>query len=119
MAGAHGHAGADLPVDYDGRWWDRDGLREFYAPWREVEAMGVPVHVGEFGCYEKTPDDVARAWFADLFAVFAEFGWGYALWEFEGPFGIVGHSRPGATFENKDGYLVDRNLLELMQATRV
>lgn len=117
-----GHAGMPVPtypVAYDGRWWDRDGLRDFYAPWRELEALGVPVHVGEFGCYEKTPDEVARAWFADLFAVYAEFGWGYALWQFEGPFGIVGHGRPGARFEELDGFRVDRGLLELMRSTRV
>lgn len=106
------------PVQYDGRWWDRDGLRDFYEPWRQVEAMGVPVHVGEFGCYDHTPDDVAQAWLADLLAVFGEFGWGYALWEFEGPFGIVGHTRPGAVFENLDGFRVDRRLLDLMQANR-
>ncbi|MFI5915706.1 glycoside hydrolase family 5 protein [Dactylosporangium sp. NPDC051541] len=103
------------PADYDGRRWDVSGLREFYQPWRDLEALGVPVHVGEFGCYEYTPDEVARAWFADLFTVFAEFGWGFALWEFAGPFGIVGHRRPGAVFEQRDGFLVDRNLLELMR----
>jgi hypothetical protein len=117
-----GHAGLGppaYPAEYDGRRWDRDGLREFYRPWRELEAMGVPVHVGEFGCYDRTPDEVARAWFADLFAVFAEFRWGYALWEFEGPFGLVGHSRPGAVFEQLDGFRVDRNLLDLLQSSRV
>jgi len=116
-----GHVGMPAPAypcDYDGRWWDRDGLREFYQPWRDLEAQGVPVHVGEFGCYERTPDDVAQAWFSDLFAVFSEFGWGFGLWEFEGPFGVVGHSRPGALFEAKDGFLVDRRLLELMMSSR-
>ncbi|MDP9794139.1 aryl-phospho-beta-D-glucosidase BglC (GH1 family) [Catenuloplanes nepalensis] len=116
-----GHTGLpapSYPVRYEGRWWDRDGLREFYTPWRSLEAAGVPVHVGEFGCYELTPDDVARAWFADLLAVFAEFGWGCALWEFEGPFGLIGHRRPGATFEKRDGYLVDVALLELLRGAR-
>lgn len=117
-----GHVGLDAPAypcDHDGRWWDRQGLRDFYAPWRDLQAQGVPVHVGEMGCYVHTPDEVARAWFADLFAVFAEQRWGYALWEFEGDFGIVGHRRPGARFERLDGFDVDRNLLELMQVSRV
>ena len=64
-----------------------------------------------------TTDDL-QAWLADLLAVFGELGWGYALWEFEGPFGIVGHTRPGAVFENLDGFRVDRRLLDLMQANR-
>jgi endoglucanase len=112
-----GHVGMPAPAypcDYDGRRWDRAGLRDFYQPWRDLETQGVPVHVGEFGCYEQTPDDVAQAWFTDLFGVFKEFGWGFGLWEFEGPFGIVGHERPGAVFEKKDGFLVDRRLLDLM-----
>ena len=113
--GSRGMAEPKYPVEYDGRWWDAAGLREFYAPWRELEAAGVPVHVGEFGCYEYTQDDVAQAWFADLFDVYGQFGWGFALWEFEGPFGIVGHHRPGAVFERRDGFHVDRNLLDLMQ----
>lgn len=96
--------------------WDRARLRDFYAPWREID---VPVHVGEFGCYEHTPDDVAQRWLADLLGVFASFGWGYALWEFEGPFGVIGHHRPGARFERLDGFLVDRALLDLLQGHRL
>ncbi|MEV0147478.1 MULTISPECIES: cellulase family glycosylhydrolase [unclassified Nonomuraea] len=106
------------PGDYDGRHWDRAALRDFYAPWLAVAARGVPVHVGEFGCYEYSPNDVALRWLADVLGVFASFGWGYALWQFEGPFGVVGHRRPGARFERLDGFEVDRDLLELLQAHR-
>lgn len=104
---------------YPSREWDRAALREFYAPWRAVEAEGVPVHVGEFGCYEQTPDEIAQRWLADLLGVFASFGWGYALWQFDGPFGVVGHHRPGARFEPLDGFLVDRALLDLLQGHRI
>lgn len=72
----------------------------------------------EFGCYEQTHDDVAQAWFTDLFSVFQEFGWGFGLWEFEGPFGIIGHRRRGSHFESRDGFLVDRRLLDLMIEAR-
>ncbi|MFC7484548.1 hypothetical protein ACFQX7_37255 [Luedemannella flava] len=109
-----GSARADLPCSYDGRWWDFQGLREFCTPWREVAARGVSVHIGEFGCFAATSDDVAVRWFADLLAAFREFRWGWALWEFEGPFGVVGHGREGAHFEPHDGYLVDRRLLDLL-----
>ncbi len=106
------------PCSYNGQWWDRDALVEFYRPWRDLEASGVPVHVGEFGCYVETPDDIAQKWFTDLFSVFAEFGWGYALWEFEGDFGVVGHRRPGAVFEERDGFRVDVRLLDLLMGSR-
>lgn len=99
--------------------WNRDTLRNFYQPWREVEAMGVKVHIGEFGCYNKTPNDVALRWFSDLFSLYREFGWGYAMWNFEGAFGIINHGRPGAKYENYKGYQVDRALLDLMLNNRV
>ena len=118
-----GNAGLNEPV-YPGaaqgrRHWDLDTLREFYTPWREVARQGVSVHIGEFGCYDRTPDPVARRWLADVLTVFAEQRWGYALWNFEGPFGVVGHRRPGAVFTDLDGWRVDRNLLDLLRSHQV
>lgn len=106
-------------LEWNGRVWNKQTLREFYRPWREVEAQGVEVHIGEFGCYNKTPNDVALRWLDDLLSLFKEFGWGYALWNFEGPFGIIGHGRPGAVFESYKGYQVDRDLLEMLMKYRV
>ena len=103
---------------WDGRTWDGGALREFYEPWREVERRGVTVHIGEFGCHSQTPNDVALRWFEDLLGVFREFGWGFALWELAGPFGIVGHGRPGAAYEDVSGYRVDRALLELLKGAQ-
>ena len=118
-----GSADAEPPVypglEWNGTVWNKETLREHYRPWREVEKSGVDVHVGEFGCYDKTPDDVALAWFRDLVGLYKEFGWGYALWNFGGPFGIIDHGRPGATYENYKGYKLDRRLLELLLEHRV
>ncbi|HPH97095.1 MAG TPA: cellulase family glycosylhydrolase [Anaerolineaceae bacterium] len=118
-----GSQGMPAPVypgcHWEGKSWDRDAIRGFYQPWRDVESQGVPVHIGEFGCYNKTPNAVALKWFKDLFAVFQEFSWGYAMWNFAGPFGIIGHGRPGARFEPFQGYAVDRDLLDLFLEHRV
>lgn len=105
--------------EWNGKTWDRDAIAEFYGPWREVEAMGTRVHIGEFGCYDKTPNDVALRWFGDLFGLFKQYRWGYALWGFEGAFGIIDHGRPGVVYEEIDGYRVDRALLNLMLESRV
>lgn len=118
-----GHKGLSEP-DYPGlnwNWtvWNKDALRDFYLPWREVQAKGTPVHIGEFGCFNQTPNDVALRWFSDLFALYKEFGWGYALWGFEGAFGIIEHGRPGVKYEDYHGYKVDRALLDLMLESRV
>jgi aryl-phospho-beta-D-glucosidase BglC (GH1 family) len=124
------HAGAGWigdykmpPPVYPGKiwdtYWDREELKRFYEPWREVEALGAEVHMGEFGCYNKTPNDIAVRWLTDLFDVWREFGWGYAMWNFKGPFGIVDHGREGARYEQMDGFNVDRDLFDLMVNSRV
>jgi hypothetical protein len=105
--------------EWDGKRWDREQLRLHYQPWLAVEARGVRVHIGEFGCYSHTPNDVALRWFGDLLGLYREFGWGYSLWEFRGAFGIIDHGRPGARLETIDGYLVDRDLLDLLKANQV
>ncbi|MFQ3587687.1 MAG: hypothetical protein SNJ76_08510 [Fimbriimonadaceae bacterium] len=84
-----------LGSDRDGIAGNRDARREFDRPRREVEALGVPVRIGGFGCFDRTPNDVARRWFEDPVSIDREFGWGGALGEFRSPFGIVGHGRPG------------------------
>jgi endoglucanase len=105
-------------TEWMGRRWDLDALREFYSPWREVESKGVAVHVGECGCYSRTPNEVAMRWLRDLFGLYKEYGWGFALWNFKGPFGVAEHGRPGARLERYKGFMVDRALLDLMLESR-
>ena len=103
---------------WQGRIWNRATLRDSYKPWRAVEKRGARIHIGEFGCFNRTPNDVAVCWLTDLLSIFKEFGWGYAMWNFQGPFGIIEHGRPGAKLERIDGYNVDRALLDLMRQGR-
>lgn len=118
-----GHADAPDPVypgvEWQGRTWNRDTLREFYQPWRDVEARGARVHIGECGCYNRTPNDVALRWLRDLFGLYREFGWGFALWNFAGDFGIADHGRPGATYEQMHGFNIDREYLDILLQSRV
>lgn len=118
-----GHADAPAPkypgLRWQSRTWDRTTLRDSYKSWRDVERRGAGIHIGEFGCFKHTPSDVAMRWLADLLSIFREFGWGYAMWQFKGPFGIIEHGRPGARFESVAGYDVDRALLDLMLGHRV
>jgi aryl-phospho-beta-D-glucosidase BglC (GH1 family) len=105
-------------TEWEGRTWDRHAIKEYYGPWRAVEAMGVEVHIGEFGCYRTVSQAPALRWLEDLMSIYAEFGWGYSLWEFEGSFGIIGHGRPGGRYELYRGYMVDRRMLELYASGR-
>ncbi len=105
-------------VLYEGRRWDQAALRDFFEPWRAAERLGAAVHIGEFGCYNQTPNADALRWLGALLGLFREFGWGYAMWNFEGPFGIVNHGRPGARIETVGGYPVDVELLDRMLNAR-
>jgi len=109
----------EYPGLSDGNIWDKNKLREYYKPWREVEDTGTNVYIGEFGCFNKTPNDVALRWLSDLLSLYREYKWGYALWNFEGDFGIVEHGRPGAKYEKLDGFNVDREFLDLLIENRV
>ena len=103
-------------VRADGSRCDIESLRAYYRPWQEVEAKGVRIHIGEFGCYNKLPNPVALAWLNDLMTVFLENRWGYSLWNFNGAFGIIGHNRPETKWENYKGFLVDREMLEIYKS---
>lgn len=112
--------GIEEPVypgtNWAGKTWSKDTLFEHYAPWKELADAGVAVHVGEFGCYDSVNNKTALKWFEDLFDVYKKLGWGYALWNFEGAFGIAGHNRPDTRWEIIDGYRIDRDLYELFKA---
>jgi aryl-phospho-beta-D-glucosidase BglC (GH1 family) len=95
---------------------DINTLRNYYKPWRELEARGVSVHIGEFGCYNKLPNDLALRWFNDLISIFNEYNWGYSLWNFKGAFGIADHGRPETKYESYKGMNIDMALLELLKS---
>jgi len=104
-------------VDRDGSRWDRARLEaEAIRPWRELAARGVGVHVGEFGCFNKTPHDVVRAWMTDFLDLWQAEGWGWALWNFRGGFGVLNSERADVTYEDFRGHKLDRALLDLLRS---
>lgn len=95
---------------------DRAWLKEHcIKPWKELEAKGVGVIVGEWGAYNKTPHDVALRWMEDCLANYQEAGWGWILWEFRGSFGILDSKREDVKYEDCNGMKLDRKMLELLQ----
>ncbi|HWA28829.1 MAG TPA: cellulase family glycosylhydrolase [Lacunisphaera sp.] len=90
-------------------------LEEFYAPWIALKNQGVGVHCGECGCWNQTPHAVFLAWFGDVLDILTRNGIGYALWEFDGDFGVLNSGRADVAYEDWHGQKLDRKLLELMQ----
>ncbi len=94
---------------------DRKSIDAYFEPWRRAAQQGVPIHVGELGCYKFTPPDVTLAWFDDTLDVIGELNSGWALWNFRGPFGILDTQRAGTKYQDWHGHQLDRPLLELLR----
>jgi endoglucanase len=90
-------------------------LEEFYKPWIALKEQGVGVHCGECGCWNKTPHEVFLAWFGDVLDILTTNGIGYALWQFDGDFGVLNSGRADVAYEDWHGQKLDRKLLALLQ----
>ncbi len=112
------HAVPAWPMKDDaGTTWDRARLeREYVDRYRSLVARGVQIHVGEWGCFNRTPHDVTLAWMGDALAVWKEAGWGFALWNLRGSFGILDSERADVAYEDFKGHKLDRRMLELLRA---
>ncbi len=96
--------------------WDRERLRkERIEPWKALEHKGVGVHVGEWGAFQHTPHKVVLAWMRDYLELWKEAGWGWAMWNFRGSFGILDSNRADVKYEDFRGHKLDRKMLELIK----
>ena len=84
-------------------------------PWKQAESQGIGVMVGEWGSYNKTPHDVVLRWAEDCLSNWQQAGWGWAMWNFRGPFGILDSERADVKYEDFEGHKLDRKLLDLLQ----
>jgi endoglucanase len=96
--------------------WDREKLRQQrIEPWKNLREKGVGVHVGEWGAFNKTPHPVALAWMRDCLALWKEAGFGWALWNFRGSFGVLDSERSDVHYESFRGHQLDRKMMDLLQ----
>jgi endoglucanase len=95
---------------------DRASLRaRQIEPWRGLQARGMGVHVGECGGFNRTPHSVFLGWMTDCLSLWKGEDWGWALWNFRGPFGVLDSHREDVRYESWKGHKLDRALLELLQ----
>jgi endoglucanase len=94
----------------------RDRMRaRWIEPWLALRQRGIGVMVGEFGAYSRTPHRVVLAWMEDMLALWREAGWGWALWNFRGSFGVLDSGRSDVAYERWRGHRLDRAMLNLLQ----
>lgn len=94
----------------------REWLAErWIAPLRALQAKGVGVMVGEFGAFNKTPHTIVLRWMRDNLTNWKDADWGWALWNFRGPFGVLDSERDDVAYEEFRGHKLDRKMLDLLQ----
>ncbi|MBN1649508.1 MAG: cellulase family glycosylhydrolase [Spirochaetales bacterium] len=100
------------PEGFENHFRISDGL----DAWRAAAAQNhAGIMIGEFGVYNKTPHDVTLALLEYKLRAFTSAGFGWALWEFAGPFGPMDSARPDVIYEEYQGHLLDRKMMELLQ----
>ncbi len=68
---------------------ERNAVRQDFAPLLEIsEKENIPVHIGEFGAYEKADLASRERWTTFLARYFESLDWSWAYWEFCAGFGI-------------------------------
>ncbi len=103
-------------TDDKGQVWDRKRLKQEYIDRYQVLVdQKVQIHVGEWGCYNKTPHTVALAWMQDCVSLWKEAGWGNALWNLRGSFGVLDSERADVKYEEYKGHKLDRKMLEVLR----
>jgi endoglucanase len=102
--------------DGKGRVIDKAVLwKEQIEPWKQLEAMGVGVIVGEWGAYRYTPHPVVLAWMEDCLSNWREAGWGWCLWNFRGDFGPLDSGRADVAYADFHGSKLDEQMLALLR----
>ncbi|MCD6284303.1 MAG: cellulase family glycosylhydrolase [Anaerolineae bacterium] len=64
-------------------------VEDLVQPLAVREETRLPLYCGEFGCFDRTPAPLRRAWYRDILSVFRQYDIAWANWDYKGSFGIV------------------------------
>jgi endoglucanase len=103
------------PGQVGNQYLQRSMLEEYYQPWIDLVKKGVGVHCGECGCWNKTPHKVFLAWFGDVLDILSSNNIGFAIWNFQGDFGILNSDRKDVEYQDWYGHKLDKAFLTLLQ----
>jgi endoglucanase len=117
VAGSENWPKPTYPINEGGAVWDRKRIqKDQVEPWKALERTGVGVMVGEFGSHNQTPHDVVIPWMRDCLEAWKGAGWGWALWNFRGNFGILDSDRADVSYQSYRGHKLDRAMLSLLES---
>ncbi|MBO4287072.1 MAG: DUF2341 domain-containing protein [Kiritimatiellae bacterium] len=76
---------------------------------------GYPVMIGEFGCFAETDYESTLKFMENYFNSWRARGYGWAIWDYDSPFGFVESGRPDAEYSEVMGRKVDKKMIELIR----
>ena len=89
--------------------------RNYVKGWRPAIDDGTFLFVGELGAHQGTvPHATWLAWLEDALTLCDRHGWGWALWNLDGMFGILDTPRTDCAFEDFRGHKLDRAALDIL-----
>jgi endoglucanase len=98
--------------------WNAERIKlQMIDPWKKLQSKGVGIHVGEFGAFSQTPHEAVLAWMRELMGQWKGAGWGWAMWNFRGGFGILDSERADVKYEDFKGHKLDRKMLEVIKGS--
>lgn len=106
-------------MDASGKLKAKDGsdlipFQSYRSIFATAKSNNIPIMIQEFGVYNKTPHDVSLSFLSDIVKLFNENNLGWAMWNFNGAFGILNSGRADCVYENYQGYKLDRALLDII-----
>lgn len=99
----------------NGKVYDKEALKEMFAPWISLKDSGIGVHIGEMGVNKHTPHNVTLAYLEDMLSILKDNNIGWAFWNLRGTNGIFDSQREDVEYEKYGDLLLDRKMLELIQ----
>ncbi len=104
------------PLKKGNRTVDRASLqKDRIEPWKRLQQKGVGVHVGEWGAFNRTPHKVVLAWMRDCLELWKQAGWGWALWNLRGSFGVLDSGREDVAYTDFRGHKLDEEMLKVLK----
>ena len=83
--------------------------------WRSAIDDGTFIHAGELGCHQKNVQHATYlAWLDDTLEMCDRHGWGWAVWNIDGTFGVLDTPRTDCKFEDFRGHKLDRKALDIL-----
>ncbi len=77
-------------AEWENRRFDREVMKaDMLIPHEIAARHGRPLYCGEFGCYERTPEDIREVWYKDITTTFRDLDIAWANWDYKGSFGLV------------------------------